>query len=244
MLAQEEQAKTVVCMSMDGQLVLTAAIEDKIKSTAAVTVSVLQELGYDVWMITGDNWRCARAVAARVGIPASHIMAEVLPQHKSSKVKELQGEGAVVAMVGDGVNDSPALAQADLGIAIGAGSDVAIEAADAVLIKDDLRDAAITLDLSKVTFRRIQLNFLWALGYNCLGIPIAAGALYPASQVRPSRGVRVCACVCACARVRACVRCSGDWRAVGSLARLMRCCVSVRFVCRRRSPGSPWPSPR
>jgi Cu+-exporting ATPase len=129
-------------------------------------------------MLTGDNWATARAVAARLGI--RHVSAEVLPAGKAARVAELQaGGGAAVAMVGDGVNDSPALAQADVGVAIGRGTDIAIEAADYVLMRSDLDDVLTALDLSRATFNRIRLNYAWALGYNLVAVPVAAGVLYP-----------------------------------------------------------------
>jgi Cu+-exporting ATPase len=184
MAVLEDEGKTVMLMAAGGALVCMVAVADEIKPTTATAVVALRKMGCSVWMITGDNRRCARAIAAKAGIGADFIMAEVLPGEKAEKVAELQAGGAKVAMVGDGVNDSPALARADLGIAIGCGSDVAVETADAVLVKDDMRDVPIVLDLSRTVFRRIRLNFVWALGYNCLGIPIAAGLLYPAAEVR------------------------------------------------------------
>jgi Cu+-exporting ATPase len=125
-------------------------------------------------MITGDNRRTAEAVAGETGIPADHVLADVLPQEKASEVARLQEAGSTVAMVGDGIYDAPALAQADIGIAMGAGTDVALETGGIVLVKDDLRDVATAIELSRATMRRIRLNFAWALGYNTLGIPIAA----------------------------------------------------------------------
>lgn len=163
---------------------MTVAIADKLKPVASATVAALQRQGLAVWLITGDNRRCARAVAEQAGIKPDNILAEVLPGEKSQQVKSLQEGQQRVAMVGDGINDAPALAQADLGIAVGCGSDVAIETADAVLVKDDLRDVVVVLHLARAVFSRIQLNFVWALGFNCLGIPIACGLLYPAFQVR------------------------------------------------------------
>lgn len=142
-------------------------------------VCYLQRCGIECWMITGDNERTARHVAALAGIESHHVMAEVTPAGKAAKVEELQRRGLVVAMVGDGVNDAPALAAADVGIAVATGTDVAIEAADIVLMKSNLADVVTALDLSRTVMRRIRINFGWAFGYNLVGIPFAAGVLYP-----------------------------------------------------------------
>lgn len=133
-------------------------------------------------MVTGDNWRTAKSVAHEVGI--DEVYAEVLPGGKATIIKELQSEGTVVAMVGDGVNDSPALAAADVGIAIGAGTDIAIETADYVLMRSSLEDVITAIDLSRKTFARIKTNYIFAMGYNVLAIPVAAGVLYPFSFVQ------------------------------------------------------------
>lgn len=138
-------------------------------------------MAVEVHMLTGDNWRTAQAIGERLGI--SHVKAELLPGEKADVVRKLQATGKVVAMVGDGINDSPALAAADLGVAIGSGTDVAVEAANYVLMRNDLEDVLAALDLSRSTFRRIKLNYAWAMGYNIVMIPVAAGVLYPATHI-------------------------------------------------------------
>eukprot|EP00879_Flechtneria_rotunda_P014522 GHRR01015176.1.p2 GENE.GHRR01015176.1~~GHRR01015176.1.p2 ORF type:complete len:206 (-),score=55.86 GHRR01015176.1:603-1220(-) len=151
-------------------------------STLFVAVWLLQ--GIHCYLLTGDNWRTAKAIARQLSIPSQQVYAEVLPAGKAGVVRDLQAKGRVVAMVGDGINDSPALAAADVGIAIGSGTDIAVEAADYVLMRDDLEQVLVALDLSKKTFRRIQWNFVWAMGYNVVMIPIAAGTLYPEFHVQ------------------------------------------------------------
>eukprot|EP00284_Hemiselmis_tepida_P000013 CAMPEP_0174943160 /NCGR_PEP_ID=MMETSP1355-20121228/75954_1 /TAXON_ID=464990 /ORGANISM="Hemiselmis tepida, Strain CCMP443" /LENGTH=152 /DNA_ID=CAMNT_0016190385 /DNA_START=27 /DNA_END=481 /DNA_ORIENTATION=+ len=140
-------------------------------------------MGAEVWMVTGDNARVARSVAREVGI--ANVSAEALPGDKVSRIKQLQAEGKTVAMVGDGINDSPALSQADIGIAIGTGTDVAVEAAGVVLMRDSLLDVITAFHLSRATYARIRLNFVWAFGFNATGIPIAAGVLVPAGVILP-----------------------------------------------------------
>jgi len=141
-------------------------------------------MGIDVWMVTGDNRRTARAIAKQLQLPADRVIAEALPAVKVEKVQELQAQGCVVAMVGDGVNDSPALVQADVGLSIGKGAEIAAEASDMVLIRGNVIDVCTALDVSRVIFWRIQLNFIWSLLYNCLSIPIAAGVFYPMFHTR------------------------------------------------------------
>ncbi|NMA01136.1 MAG: copper-translocating P-type ATPase [Clostridia bacterium] len=168
--------KTPMFIAIDGELVGIIAVSDVVKDTSSKAIKKLHEMGIEVAMITGDNHRTAQAIAQEVGIDI--VFAEVLPEDKANKVKELQGLGKKVAMVGDGINDAPALAQADIGIAIGSGTDVAIESADIVLMKSDLLDVVTAIQLSKKTIKNIKENLFWAFAYNTLGIPIAAGLLY------------------------------------------------------------------
>ncbi|EFA81786.1 P-type ATPase [Heterostelium album PN500] len=174
----ESEGNTVVFVVLNEEICGLIAISDQLKPEARPTITALKKMGIFPWMVTGDNPRTANAIAAQCGI--TQVFAEVLPSNKSKKVQELKQQGHVVAMVGDGINDSPALAEADVGIAIGAGTDIAIEAADIVLVKSDLRDVITAISLSKTTFNRIRFNYLWATMYNILGIPLAAGVLIPA----------------------------------------------------------------
>ncbi|MDA3937026.1 MAG: HAD-IC family P-type ATPase, partial [Actinomycetota bacterium] len=177
----ESQGKTVMYVGAEpGGLLGLIAVADTLKDNSAEAVARLGEMGVDVYMITGDNRRTAEAIAAQAGIAPDHVLAEVLPEHKAENVAKLQAEGKIVAMVGDGINDTPALAQSDVGIAMGAGTDVAMEAGGVVLIKNDLRDVVTAIELSRATMHKIRMNFVWALGYNTIGIPIAAlGFLRP-----------------------------------------------------------------
>lgn len=172
-----DEGKTLMIIAIDGKPAGIVAVQDPIKPTAQRAIQRMKELGLEVAMITGDNTKTAEAIAKQIGI--ERVFAEVLPQDKANYVKKLQDEGKFVAMVGDGVNDAPALAQADIGIAIGAGTDVAIETANVVLMKSDPADILRAIRLSKATVTKMKQNLVWASVYNVLAIPVAAGILYP-----------------------------------------------------------------
>ncbi len=172
-----ENGKTPLYFAQDGKLIGVVAVADTVKPTSAAAIAAFRDMGIDVVMLTGDNRRTAEAIGRELGV--TNVIAEVLPQDKERVVAGLQQEGKRVAMVGDGINDAPALARTDVGIAIGAGTDVAIESADIVLMKSDLMDAVTAVELSKATIRNVKENLFWAFCYNTIGIPLAAGVFYP-----------------------------------------------------------------
>jgi len=173
----ENQGKTVMILAQDKKILGLIAVADTLKQYSDEAIEILHSMGKKVAILTGDNSRVGQAIAKQLGI--DRVLAEVLPQDKSQEIKRLQSEGNIVAMVGDGINDAPALAQADLGIALGSGTDVAMETGQIVLIKDDLRDVVTAMDLSSYTLAKIKQNLFWAFFYNIIGIPVAAGALFP-----------------------------------------------------------------
>lgn len=171
------QAKTVIWFADDARVLAVLAVADQIKPTSVEAIQQLKQAGIDVYMLTGDNEATAKAIAEKTGIV--HYQAEVLPEQKAAFVKHLQDEGKTVAMVGDGINDSTALAQADVSIAMGRGSDIAMDVAKMTIISSDLTKVAQAIRLSKQTVTTINQNLFWAFIYNIIGIPIAAGVLYP-----------------------------------------------------------------
>ncbi len=175
----EHQGKTVMILAVGKKAVGLIAVADSLKEFSKEAVAELQSMGKEVIMMTGDNTRTGEAIGKQLGI--RRVLAEVLPQEKAAQIKKLQQEGKKVAMVGDGINDAPALTQADIGIAIGSGTDVAIESGHIVLIKEDLRDVIMAMQLSRYTMKKIRQNLFWAFVYNTVGIPVAAGVLYPAT---------------------------------------------------------------
>ncbi len=184
------EGKTPLFFAKNGELAGTIAVADKVKETSAEAIAALRKLGVDVRMLTGDNRVTAEAIARRVGLSSKQVIADVLPADKERHVRELQDAGSKVAMVGDGINDSPALARADVGLAIGTGADIAKEGADVVLMRSDLMDVARAIELSRATIRNIKQDLFWALFYNGIGIPLAAGVFFPLTgwQLSPMFG--------------------------------------------------------
>ena len=184
------EGKTPLFFAKNSELVGTIAVADEVKETSAEAIAALRKLGVDVRMLTGDNRVTAEAIARRVGLSSEQVIADVLPADKERHVRELQDAGGKVAMVGDGINDSPALARADVGLAIGTGADIAKEGADVVLMRSDLMDVARAIELSRATIRNIKQDLFWALFYNGIGIPLAAGVFFPLTgwQLSPMFG--------------------------------------------------------
>lgn len=184
------EGKTPLFFAKNSELVGTIAVADEVKETSAEAIAALRSLGVDVRMLTGDNRVTAEAIARRVGLTSERVIADVLPADKERHVRELQDAGGKVAMVGDGINDSPALARADVGLAIGTGADIAKEGADVVLMRSDLMDVARAVELSRATIRNIKQDLFWALFYNGIGIPLAAGVFFPLTgwQLSPMFG--------------------------------------------------------
>lgn len=184
------EGKTPLFFAKNGELAGTIAVADEVKETSARAIAALRSLGVDVRMLTGDNRVTAEAIARRVGLTSEQVIADVLPADKERHVRELQDAGGKVAMVGDGINDSPALARADVGLAIGTGADIAKEGADVVLMRSDLMDVARAIELSRATIRNIKQDLFWALFYNGIGIPLAAGVFFPLTgwQLSPMFG--------------------------------------------------------
>lgn len=177
-----DEGMTPLLVAQQGRFLGIIGVSDTVKATSYEAINAWEKMGVRVIMLTGDHRRTAEAVRQKLGI--SEVVAEVLPQDKEKKVSELKAQGHKVAMIGDGINDAPALAAADVGMAIGAGTDVAMESADIILMKNDLRDAVTAMKLSRAVIRNIKENLFWAFFYNCIGIPLAAGVLYPAFQIR------------------------------------------------------------
>jgi len=180
--ALEQAGKTVMFLALAAEarqavVVGLIAVADTLKEHSVEAVQRLQQMGIEVAMLTGDNRRTAEAIARQVGI--DRVLAEVLPQDKAEEVRKLQAQGRKVAMVGDGVNDAPALAQAEVGIAIGSGTDVAKETGDVILIREDLRDVVTAIEIARATMHKVKENLFWAFAYNTISIPLAAGLLYP-----------------------------------------------------------------
>lgn len=184
MVRLEQDGKTAILAAVDGSVCAIMGVADELKPDAAESIAYLHDtLNIDVWMVTGDNERTARAISQKLGLPPDRVISEALPVAKVRQVKRLQKEGKVVAMVGDGINDSPALATADVGMSF-TGVEIAAEASDMVLVRGHVADVCTALDLSRVIFSRIKWNFVWSLVYNVIGIPVAAGVFFPVVHTR------------------------------------------------------------
>ena len=176
-LRHEVEGKTTLIVGLQDEIIGLIALADVLKNDSKKAIRAFQDSGKEIWLITGDNERVANAVAKKLGI--KDVIAQAKPKDKMRKISELQKKGNIVAMIGDGVNDAPALTKADLGIAIGAGTDVAIQAGGVVLIKNSIYDAYVALELGRRTMSKIRQNLFWAFGYNIILIPVAAGVLIP-----------------------------------------------------------------
>lgn len=180
----EAEGKTGILAGLNGCICAIVGVADELKDEAAASIVCLRSMGLDIWMVTGDSKVTAAAIAKGLNLPPNRVIAEALPSTKVATIRRLQSEGCIVAMVGDGVNDSPALAEADVGISMGTGAEIATEASDMVLVSGKVSDTCVALDLSKVIFRRIQWNFVFSMIYNLLSIPLAAGVFFPIVQTR------------------------------------------------------------
>jgi Cu2+-exporting ATPase len=176
-----EKGQGVVSLILENEIIANLAIADVIRPESRQAVDMLHEMGKEVAMLTGDSQAVAKSVSEELGI--DHFFAEVLPEHKDQKVKDLQSKGNQVAMVGDGVNDAPALTRADVGIAIGSGTDIAVESAGIILVKDNPADVANVFSLSNASYEKMKQNLIWATGYNVVALPLAAGVLAPVGFV-------------------------------------------------------------
>jgi Cu+-exporting ATPase len=180
----EAEGKTAMLAGVNGIVCAVVGVADELKDEAMVSVQCMRKMGLDIWMVTGDSTRTAVAIAKTLNLPSDRVISEALPSTKVETIRRLQSEGCIVAMIGDGVNDSPALAEADVGMSMGTGAEIATEASDMVLVSGKVSDACVALDLSKVIFRRIQWNFVFSMVYNLLSIPLAAGVFFPIFQTR------------------------------------------------------------
>jgi len=182
----DQEIESVIYVLIDEELVGIITLADSLRETSAAAISQLKRMGIKTFLLTGDNENIAAAVANKLGM--DDFLANVLPEEKQNKVKEIQQKGEIVAMIGDGVNDAPALAQADVGIAIGSGTDVAAETADIILVNSDPNDVSSIISFGRKTYSKMLQNLAWAVGYNVIAIPLAAGVLYPHFMLSPAAG--------------------------------------------------------